>query len=126
LGTVLDTSVLIGAERARVGLELPADEDVAIAAITVSELLHGVYRADPARRTQRAAFVELVIRSIETLPFDVATARVHAQLWADLAQEGMTVGAHDLQIAATALVRGWSLATSNRRDFARIPGLVFR
>jgi tRNA(fMet)-specific endonuclease VapC len=126
MGTVLDTSVLIEAERARVRLKLPPDEDVAIAAITASELLHGVYRADPARRTQRAAFVELVLRTLETLPFDLATARVHAQLWADFAQQGITLGAHDLQIAATALSRGWSLATSNSQDFARIPGLLLR
>jgi tRNA(fMet)-specific endonuclease VapC len=126
VGTILDTSVLIEAERARVGLELPPAEEVAIAAITASELLHGVYRADPGRRTQRAAFVELVFRTVDTLPFDFATARVHARLWADLAQEGVTIGAHDLLIAATALARGWTLATTNPRDCARIPGLQVR
>jgi tRNA(fMet)-specific endonuclease VapC len=126
VGTVLDTSVLIEAERARLGLDLPPDEEVAIAAITASELLHGVYRADRARRTQRAAFVELVLRTLDTLPVDLATARVHARLWSDLAQEGITMGAHDLLIAATALARGWTLATLNAREFARIPGLRLR
>ena len=126
MGTVLDTSFLIEAERAAVGLNLPADEEVAIAAITASELLHGVYRADAARRTQRGAFVEMVLRTIDTLPFDLATARVHAQVWADLAQQGVTIGAHDLLIAATALARGWSLATLNPREFTRVLGLQLR
>lgn len=33
------------------------------------------------------------------------------------------IGAHDLLIAATALARGYGVATLNRREFARVPGL---
>ena len=58
------------------------------------------------------------------LPIDMPTARAHAELWAGLAAAGTPVGAHDLWIAATAISRGLSLATANRREFARVPGLV--
>ncbi len=124
MGTLLDTSVLIRAERAGWALDLPADEEVGIAAITAAELLHGVHRADPERRAQRAAFVEHVLRTIDTLAFDLGTARVHARLWADLAQAGNTIGPHDLLVAATALARGWAVATHNLRELSRVPGLV--
>jgi predicted nucleic acid-binding protein len=36
---------------------------------------------------------------------------------------GLTTATADMQIAATVLARNWSLATLNRRDFERVPGL---
>ncbi len=44
-------------------------------------------------------------------------------MWAALVRQGTIVGAHDLMIGATALARGESVATLNRAEFARIPGL---
>jgi len=41
-----------------------------------------------------------------------------------LAGSGTMIGAHDLWIGATCLANGLSLATSNIRDFKRVPGLV--
>ena len=38
-------------------------------------------------------------------------------------KKGLIIGAHDLQIAATALSLGYSLATLNRDEFSRVPGL---
>lgn len=36
---------------------------------------------------------------------------------------GEMIGLHDLLIAATALANGHAVATLNRKDFERIPGL---
>ena len=36
------------------------------------------------------------------------------------------IGAHDLQIAATALAWGYAVLTDNLRDFHRVPGLEVR
>ena len=84
------------------------NEQPAIAAITASELLHGVARADDAARKQkRSVYVEQIFATILILPFDLAMARVHAQLWADLSAHGVTIGPHDLQIASTAQFLGW-------------------
>lgn len=138
MGTVLDTTVFIELERAmrglpaaqgmaavaqRLGSQLGESEEVAIAAITASELLHGVHRATDEHRGGRAAFVEAVLAAFPTLSFDLLVARVHARLWAGLASSGTEVGAHDRLVAATAMSAGWRVGTANTRHFNRIPGL---
>lgn len=100
---------------------------IALASVTVSELLVGVHRAAPSeRRTRRQAFVELVLALTPILPFDLAAARVHARLWADLAGTGQQIGHNDLLIAATALANGYDVLTLNLRDFGRVPGPIVR
>lgn len=128
MGALIDSSVLIAAERTKLGLdELLRDhgaEEIAIAAISASELLHGVHRAaTPAQLTRREAFVESILAVVPVIPFDVVTARVHARLWAQLASKGVNVGAHDLLIGATALTVGYDVATRDKRSFPKIPGL---
>lgn len=128
MGALIDSSVLIAAERAKLGLDEllrdHAEEEIAIASITASELLHGVHRAaKPAQRTRREAFVENVLAVVPVVPFDVVTARVHASLWAQLAAKGINIGAHDLLIGATALAVGYDVATHDKRSFPKIPGL---
>jgi tRNA(fMet)-specific endonuclease VapC len=121
VGTLVDTSVLIGVERGARALEL--DEEHAIAAITAAELLHGVHRASAAERARREAFVEGLLAEVPTIPFTLAIARVHARLWAELAMAGRVPGAHDLMVAATAVALDWPLLTLDRRGFARMRGL---
>ena len=128
MAALIDSSVLIQAERTRRGLdELRAahgDEEIAIATITASELLHGVHRASaPAQRAKREAFVESILSVVPVVPFDLVAARVHAGLWAELAARGVTIGAHDLLIGATALAIGYDVATHVRRSFPRSLGL---
>jgi predicted nucleic acid-binding protein len=96
---------------------------VAIAAITASELLHGVHRATREHRARREAFVEAVLSVVPVLDFDLLAARAHATLWADLTSAGVDVGAHDRLVAATAISVRWHVATANIRHFDRIPGL---
>jgi predicted nucleic acid-binding protein len=101
------------------------EEAFYLSVVTISELLHGVHRAaDRARRARRSAYVEAVLDQFPILPVDLPTARAHAELWAGLAAAGTPVGAHDLWIAATAVSRGLILATVDRREFDRVPGLV--
>jgi tRNA(fMet)-specific endonuclease VapC len=138
VGTLLDTTVFIDLERAvrrlapanamaevsaRLEHQLGADEEVGIAAITASELLHGVHRATPEHRTRREAFVEAVLAAFPPLPFGLLAARVHARIWTELAVAGQEVGAHDRLVAATAIAAGWRVGTANIRHFERIAGL---
>jgi tRNA(fMet)-specific endonuclease VapC len=138
VGTVLDTTVFIELERAMRGLpaeramtevsrhleaQLGESEEVGIAAITASELLHGVHRATKEHRGRREAFVEAVLAAFPTLAFDLLVARVHSRLWAGLVSSGAEVGAHDRLAAATALSAGWRIGTANIRHFNHIPGL---
>jgi len=57
------------------------------------------------------------------VPITEPVARVHAEVWAALAARGNVIGSHDLWIAATALAHGFGVATGNKRDFGRVPGL---
>jgi tRNA(fMet)-specific endonuclease VapC len=125
---VIDSSVLIAVARGQLDLNTVLGASgplpVGMAAITASELLHGVHRATkPRQRALREGFVERLISSVLVFPFDLTVARIHARVWAKLAAKGITVGAHDLMIAATALANGGMIATRDERSFQRIPGL---
>jgi predicted nucleic acid-binding protein len=128
VGTVVDSSVLIAAERgdldftAIVGVS--PDDEVVISAITASELLHGVHRLRGAvQRARTERLVERVLTTLTIVPFDLTIARAHALLSADLRTRGIAVGAHDLIIAATAVALGFAVATRDRRSFPKIAGL---
>lgn len=128
MGALIDSSVLIAAERGHLDLdqvlEDHPDDDFALSAITASELLHGVHRADTAaRRIRRAAYVEALLAGFPVIDFDLAAARVHAGLSAQAAADGIGLGAHDLIIAATAMARGLDVVTRDERSFPRIAGL---
>lgn len=131
MGLILDTGVIIRAEKAKSEIDFDrwADQgDAHISAITVSELLVGVHRADSsARRTRRNAFVEAVLARLPALDFTAEIARVHAEIVAALVGRGQRIGAHDAIIAATALFHGYAVLTTNASEFQRVEGLeVFR
>ena len=128
MAVLIDTSVAIDLERSGGGMErlraLVGEEPVYIAAITASELLHGVHRANSAqRRERRRRQVETLLEATGIIPFDLEIARVHSRLWADLAATGQMIGAHDIQIAATALTHDLQVATLDRKHFSRIGGM---
>jgi predicted nucleic acid-binding protein len=129
MARLIDTDVLIELERR--GLSI-ADLMVVIprvplviASISASELLAGVHQAPLGRlRTQREIYVDDLLARVPVIPFDLAVARVHAQLWAELESSGQRIGVFDLVLAATALTHGHSIVTQNRREFDRVPELV--
>ena len=125
----MDSSVLIAVERGHLGADVVAaadrhDEPTAIAAITASELLHGVHRLGGARRVRAERIVSEWLDLLPVMPFDVEVAKVHATLAAQHRRRGRPVGSHDLIIAATAVHLGYRVATRDRRSFARIDGLA--
>jgi len=128
LAALIDSSVLIAGERGDLDMDRfvarHGETDLALAAISASELLHGVHRLrSSARKIRAEAWVESILAALPVLPFDLACARAHARLGAHLARKGITIGAHDLIIAASALARGYSVITRDRRSFSRIPDL---
>ena len=127
MGIVIDTNVLIRAEKGRAAIDFSRwrdHEDAYISAVTASELLVGVHRADcEARRVRRSAFVEALLAALPVLDFGLPAARVHARIVAVLAGQGRLIGAHDLLIAATALSHGFAVLTANVGEFDRVPGL---
>lgn len=128
MAVLIDASILIEAERGRLELEphvaRHADEESFISVITASELLHGVYRATkPGVRAKRSAFVEGLLERFPLLPVDLACARAHAQIWAELHRAGTIIGPHDHWLAATCVAHGLLMVTANLREFERVPGL---
>jgi tRNA(fMet)-specific endonuclease VapC len=124
---ILDSGLLIEAERGGTDpFELASvEDDVAIAAITIAELLHGVERADARHRVVRQEWVERIVQHIPIQSYDLETARVHARLLAESGRIGRTRGAHDLIIAATAVVHDRIVVTADK-GFAELPGVQVR
>ena len=88
MGVILDTSVLIEAERRKFEIdkfiENRENEVFGLSVISVAELLHGVHRADSKRRRlKRSAYVEKVIELFPIYAFEISTARIYAELWSD-------------------------------------------
>jgi tRNA(fMet)-specific endonuclease VapC len=118
---------LIDAERQGALDELIGDEDdVAMAAVTIAELLVGVELADRRRRKPRERYVMDVLAAIPVEPYDADVARAHARLLAHARTAGRARGAHDLIIAATALARGRTVVTADPRGFEELPGVSVR
>lgn len=128
MGVLIDASILIEAERGRLNLEphvaRRSDEESFLSVITASELLHGVHRAQTSQqRARRSAFVEGILERFPVLQVDMATARAHARVWADMPVTGILIGPNDLWLAAACIAHGLTLVTANVREFDRVPGL---
>ncbi len=123
MGRVLiDTSVLVPMERGEVDPEA-FGEAGAISVVSVSELLFGAFRARSPVRMRRRRTVERLLERFEALPITGEIARLHAELGAELAADGLAVPANDFWIACTALVHDAAVATRDQRGFSRIPGI---
>jgi len=127
MGLMVDTNVFINFEKTSKAIDLSPwkpSEKVYISVVTVSELLTGAHRANTEeRRQRRSAFVEAVISGVGVLDFTLGSARLHAEICAELAKKGQMIGAHDLIIAATARHHDLSILTDNVAEFSRVPGL---
>jgi tRNA(fMet)-specific endonuclease VapC len=129
VGVLIDSNVLIEHERGRLDLgerlRGREDEEFFVSVVTASELLYGVHRAlDAGVQARRAAWVEAVLERFPLLPVDLASARVHARIWAELARQGKPIGPNDLWLAAQALAHGLTMVTYNLRELERVPGLA--
>ena len=122
---LLDTTFLIDAERGEETLDqlIDDDDDVAIAAVTVAELLAGVRLATARHRARRQTYVDAVLATIPVTDYDVNVALVHAELLAAVRKAGRPRGAHDLIIAATALATNRTVVTADLAAFEGLPGL---
>ena len=95
---------------------------MAISAITLSELLHGVEKsADPERNL---AAVENFCSRLDVLAFGPKASLHSGQIRAGLERQGLPIGVNDLHIAAHARSEGLTLVSNNLREFQRVDGLM--
>ncbi len=117
---ILDTSVLIGAEK-------PGDLEGAISAASLAELHFGVGVAhDADERARRGLRLGVIESTFEPLPIDAAVAREWGRLAAAVRARGGQPRrrAMDLAIAATANVHRVPLLTHDSADLQIIGDLV--
>ena len=116
---LFDTTFLIDAGRTGDELDeaIDDDDDVAIAAITVAELMVGVELSRGRTRSGRQAFLNDVRSVIPMLDYDLPAAEAHAQLLVAVRAQGRPRGAHDLVIAATAIASQRTVVTADRTAF---------
>ena len=132
-GVILDSSVLIHAERVRMTeLQLlnlvrsrSGEQVIALSAVGVTEVAHGIHRADSqARADRRRSFLHNLIKYLPVISYTVEIALLTGQLDGEQQAIGNTIPFVDLMIGATALHLGYSILTANLRHFRQIPNLV--
>lgn len=128
MGILVDTCFFIDLERGQAPL-LPdalTDEEIFLSAVSVAELYLGLRLARDAHiYTKRKAFIDTVLEHVAVLDFTPETAQLHADYAAALLKNKLSIGSHDLLIAATAGHYHYPLVTRNAKDFSKIPDLVF-
>ncbi len=132
MGLILDSSVAVAAERrgdtpsqlvAQV-VALAGDQEAALSSVGLTELIHGIYRADsPQRRLRRESFVEELRTGLTVYPYTEAAALIAGRINGEQMSKGIAIPFADLLIGATALSLGYSVLTVNVRHFNLISGL---
>ncbi|HMD86870.1 MAG TPA: PIN domain-containing protein [Terriglobia bacterium] len=132
MGLILDSSVIIAAERRGESVEqlierilrATGDQDAALSAVGLTELVHGIYRASTAEiRFHREAFLNELLADLTVYPYTRETALLAGKLDGEQQSLGIVIPFADLLIGATALALSYSVLTDNVRHFERIPGL---
>jgi len=132
VGIVLDSSVIIAAERqgrsVRQILEqieaVQGEIEIGLSVVTIAELVHGAYRAKtPAQQQRRLEFIERLSSDVPTHPVTLDIARLAGRIEGQQEAIGIRLAFEDLLNGATALYLGYEVATLNARDFQKIPGL---
>jgi predicted nucleic acid-binding protein len=132
MGLILDSSVIIAAERRGETVEqliggilrATGDQDAALSAVGLTELVHGIYRAPtPEIRSRREAFLNELLADLTVYPYTRETALLAGRLDGEQQSRGIVIPFADLLIGATALSLHYSVLTVNVRHFERIPGL---
>jgi len=132
MGLILDSSVVIAAERRgeNIGdlmehvVNSFGNQEAALSSIGLTELVHGIYRAPSlAARQRREAFLDQLLRTIVVHPFTRETATLAGRIDGEQQALGIVIPFVDLLIGATALSLGYSLVTFNLRHFRMIPQL---
>lgn len=98
-------------------------EQQCISSITLEELIVGASRFGRRSAALLSQIDVRLIPNLQVLPFDAAAARRYGALHASLARKGSPMSETALRIAATALVRDFTLVSGTPQYFKRISGL---
>ena len=124
---MLDTNICIYAiknkpEQVLQKLKNNLSNGIAISAITLAELEHGVEKSMYPEKNRTALIQFLSI--LDILPFDDRAAVEYGNICAYLQKKGTPIGTMDTLIAGHARAEGLILVTNNVREFERVPDLI--
>jgi tRNA(fMet)-specific endonuclease VapC len=121
---ILDSDHCLAILRAQLDLTGRAgpDEELAITAISVGELVHGATRSQ--RSADNLARLDVLLAALTILPYDEWSARRFGQLKTQLEQAGQIISDLDLQIASVALDHDSTLVTHNQKHLYRLINLT--
>jgi tRNA(fMet)-specific endonuclease VapC len=127
---LLDTNVLSEAVKTDPNRNVMAmlekhQDEIATAAPVWHELIFGYLRLSVSRKREmiKAYLEDVVLRSMDILPYDEHAAEWHAEQRAKLSRQGKIPSFVDGQIAAIAWVNGMTLVTRNTDDFKSFENL---
>jgi tRNA(fMet)-specific endonuclease VapC len=132
MGLVLDSGVLIAAEREAKPVSAVlailekehGETEIVLSSITVIELEHGLHRANTAELARkRRDYLDSVFAAIPVESFTKEMGQAAAKLDAEAKQAGRVIPFPDLLIGVTALYFDYGVGTRNLRHFQMIPGL---
>jgi predicted nucleic acid-binding protein len=122
VGLILDSSVLIDAERrkepvssvlARIA-SAAQTQRIMMSAVSVIELEHGFWRAQtPEQSRRRRIYLDEVLAAITAQPFTKEIAQLAAKTDAEGRRAGRVIPFADLQIGVTALYLNYAIVTLN-------------
>lgn len=120
---VLDTDHCVAVLRGQLHLadKVAPDDELAVTAITVGELIWGARRSQRVKENLDA--IGRLLEAVRVLSPDREAAERFGNLKAELEAEGAPLEDFDLLIASIALVHNATLVTHNLRHFSRIEGL---
>ena len=115
MGLILDSSVVIAAERQgdtaerlieRI-IQQTGDQEAALSAVGLTELIHGIYRAQtPSQRLRRESFLNELLTDLTVYPYTRQAAILAGKVDGEQQAQGVVIPFPDLLIGATALALG--------------------
>ena len=120
---LLDTNAVIGLLKGHpklvTAVHRHAPQDFGVPAISLHELVFGIYRGQHQARNLTA----LASLQFPIVEFDREDARQAGEIRAALAAAGTPIGPYDVLIAGQARARELVLVTRNVGEFSRVSGL---
>ncbi len=132
MGLILDSSVVIAAERrgdtpeqlVQQVIGVAGNQEAALSSVGLTELVHSIYRANSVQiQLRRKSFVDELRIGLSVYPYTAETAVLAGRIDGEQTAAGVVIPFVDLLIGATALSLGFSILTANMRHFKQIPGL---
>jgi tRNA(fMet)-specific endonuclease VapC len=122
---LLDTNICIYIIKKNPGIVSKFEQfkpsDIKMSSIVLAELEYGAAKSKKCDQNRNA--LRNFVSSFDIIPFDTRDAELFGIIRAGLERQGEPIGPYDLQIAAQAMNRNYTLVTNNAKEFKRVQGL---